>query len=560
MSANEVAWALQEVGERSQDVYGRFGLWPGRVEDVDDPQRLGRVRVRIFHLNGDKRSTPTTGLPWASVLSLGGGGFDYGSGGRNYIVGSTVMVAFQQGDERSPVVVGGLHGAPIRDGVNPVEYLTVDGQSQNEIEQTWQPEEGNEIPKDVFGDAADGDTHPTRTVWQKSYKGHTIMCEDRDGLEFLKIIDRAGQVIEMNCPVTEEENANNGQQRGNRNASNDTQLPQSALINQKAFIRLKDVGGQEILLDGSGGNEKIILRSRNRQGSSRQTVVISSAKGREKIEIQDKQGNRVTVDPNSAKESIVLIDYSGNKATFNAEDGLIEFRGSAGELHETGSFTATFDQEKTESIGGNETTRVLGNKFLDVMNDLTTSISGMTSAVFGGALQATLANTPASGVPATTALSVEIAQGGALISTVIGDLDFITAAGNIEVSTTLGNADFLATTGNVTVNAGTGNITVTATVGDAELGSLSSTTTIQGPLGISLGGVAAAFTICRGDQTASALNLISTVGVADVRVVMGIPVPPVSWLNLPALLQPFITAGTPLAIQSQIGSVKNTTI
>ena len=50
---------------------GKEGLvwWQGIVEDVNDPEALGRVRVRIFGFhNEDKSLLPTVKLPWASPI------------------------------------------------------------------------------------------------------------------------------------------------------------------------------------------------------------------------------------------------------------------------------------------------------------------------------------------------------------------------------------------------------------------------------------------------------------------------------------------------------------
>lgn len=434
--SNEVNWALGEIGDQSQDVYGRIGLWPGRVEDIDDPQQLGRIRVRIFHLHGDNRSTPISGLPWAKVLSLGGGGYDYGSAGSQYIVGSTVLVAFEQGDERAPIVLGGIHGAPVRDAKNPVEYLTVDGRTYSQVDSAWVPEEGNEVPKDVFGDSAEGDTHPTRTVWKKSYKGHTILCEDRDGFEFFRIVDRAGQVVELNCPVTDSANANNAQQRGHRNAIDDTQLAQSDLVNGRAYIRLKDVAGQEIILDGQQNSEEIRLVSRNRQGSTTQKITLSSAKGREKIEIIDKAGNRIIVDPNSSK-SIQILDIAGNEIYFSSEDGIAKYIAASNAEEIVGrAKTVEVTGKLQETIGGDRDVRVLGNAFLSALNDLSANVTGMTSAILSGALQVQVVNAPADGTPKEYGMDVNVATGHARMKTEIGNTEMETTLGNVNVVTT----------------------------------------------------------------------------------------------------------------------------
>ena len=515
-----LAEALDETLGKSLSTYNRTGCWAGRVEDINDPRRLNRLRVRIYQIHGDKRSTPTSALPWAELADAGGGGYDYGSAGQLYPVGSTVWVMFITGDERFPVVIGGRRGAPVRDEKNPIEFLTTDGQSYDGISAPWLPPEGNEMPKDVFDESADDDTFPTRSVWHKSYKGHTILVEDRDGAEFLKIIDRSGQVIELNCPVTPEENANNKQQRGSRNSSNDSQLPQSSLVGQRGFIRLKDVGGNEILLDGASNNERILIKSTNRQGASAQTIELSSAKGREKITVVDKQGNTLVIDPNNPAESIVLKDFAGNEISFNAEKGFITTKASTNEIHEVGGVSSTIGSDRTETIGGSEDTKIAGNKLLNVLGDLAASIAGMSSLVVGGAVQASISNMPISGVPATTALSIEILMGGFLVNSKVNadPMKISTLAGNIEFSTLAGM------------------IKATTVAGTAEFGSETLQTTIKGPLGVLLGGPAAAFSIAYGEGVQAALTTIGTMAAADIRVCMGIPVPPTALAGLAGAL------------------------
>lgn len=356
------------------------------------------------------------------------------------------MVSYYMGDERSPIVMGGVHGVTVeREEKNPVEFLTVDGQTHSQVDSAWLPPLGNEVPKDVFGDSADGDTHPTRTVWQKSFKGHTILVEDRDGHEFLRIIDRAGQVIEMDCPVTEEANSNNGEQRGVRNSVDDNQVSQSSLVNGRGYIRLKDVAGQELILDGKTNSEEIRIVSRNRQGSTSQQVVISSAKGREKIQLLDKGGNTVTIDPN-AEKSITVADAAGNEISFSSEDGLARYIAANG-VEETvaSQKSVTINGKLEEVVGGDRDISVLGNALLSAINDLSANVGGMTSAVLSGAFQLQVVNAPADGTPKDYGSDINVAIGHARTKT---------EAGNNELEATIGDVNLLPTAVGGTVNAG----------------------------------------------------------------------------------------------------------
>lgn len=415
------------------------GCWPGRVESTDDPKRIDRVRVRVIAFHGTKDDTPTKALPWASVMSLNGGGLDYGSSGQQYPVGSNVWVMFALGKLEHPVVMGGYRcDRRVPDGINDGHLLTLDGVSDSGADTTWSPDEDeSEHPKDVFEDSYQGDNHPTITVWQKSFKGHTILVEDRDGFEFLQIIDRAGQVIEMNCPVTETANEGNSEQRGSRSAIRDNQVDQGNLVGGRAFIRLKDIAGQEILLDGRSGNEQIKLLSRNRLGTAEQRLILSSGKGKEGIELVDKQGTRIKLDPNGTVP-IILEDYAGNKIEFDADAGTIRV-GSAAASEETvtSNKDVTVGGYLKEIIGGDHNVKVVGKRQINVVSDFSGSVGGLSSLALTGPAQVQIANTqlPA-GVPAATGFALEVILGNVELVCTVGSQTLKAPLGiNLEGST-----------------------------------------------------------------------------------------------------------------------------
>jgi uncharacterized protein involved in type VI secretion and phage assembly len=75
----------------------------GQVVDVQDPQRMGRVRVRLFAFDGtDGQDAPV----WARV-AVPFAGADYGAV-MIPNVDDEVLVVFAGGDARQPVVVGSL--------------------------------------------------------------------------------------------------------------------------------------------------------------------------------------------------------------------------------------------------------------------------------------------------------------------------------------------------------------------------------------------------------------------------------------------------------------------
>lgn len=337
MSSSQV---LQDM-RRAQDSY-RSGVWVGRVESLEDPEQMNRIRVRVLMIHGEDDQTPTKALPWAEIADMFGGGFDFGSGGLVFPIGSTVWVMFEMGDERFPIVIGGRRGKIKRNDNNPQKMLTNDSDTSPVGDKTWKPPEDNELPKDIFEE--DGAAlHPTRTVWMKSFKGHTIMVEDGDEKEFLRIIDRAGQTIEMSCPVSSSKNEDNAEQRGVRTSIKDDQVEQDSLVESVASIRIKDIAGQEILMFGKKEEEAITITSRNRDESSVQKVTISSKKDEEFILMEDKDGNHLLLD--TAAGLMTMEDKDGNLLAIDAENELIAMQDKSGNKIEidTGGEVATID-------------------------------------------------------------------------------------------------------------------------------------------------------------------------------------------------------------------------
>lgn len=82
--------------------HARAGLTVGQVTSNNDPEKRGRVKVRFPGMTSDSETT------WARVVSVGGGA----KRGAVWIpeVDDEVLVGFEGGDARQPVVIGGLFG------------------------------------------------------------------------------------------------------------------------------------------------------------------------------------------------------------------------------------------------------------------------------------------------------------------------------------------------------------------------------------------------------------------------------------------------------------------
>lgn len=141
-----------------------IGIVIGLVDDLKDPDQLGRVRVKFPHLDGQPSD-------WARLVSLMAGK-DRGTFFRPE-VGDEVVVAFEQGEPRRPYVLGAL-------------WSSVD------------------VPPADDGKPADNN-------WRqiKSRSGHIIKLDDTRGAEVITIIDKdsqrkvvldsAGQKIQVVC-------------------------------------------------------------------------------------------------------------------------------------------------------------------------------------------------------------------------------------------------------------------------------------------------------------------------------------------------------------------------
>jgi hypothetical protein len=98
-----------------------FIWWTGQVEDVKDPLKIGRCRVRIVgQHSADKKAVPTTSLPWAHCLqpTTSAGFAGIGSSPTGLLVGSWVVGFFQDGENmQHPVIMGSFGGInpPIED-------------------------------------------------------------------------------------------------------------------------------------------------------------------------------------------------------------------------------------------------------------------------------------------------------------------------------------------------------------------------------------------------------------------------------------------------------------
>lgn len=123
-------------------------IYQGVVEDIKDPMKLSRVKVRVFGLHTeDKSKISTESLPWALVAfpttsaSMSG----VGASPSGLLKGSWVYVFFTDSDEQYPVVFAALPAKP-KDDKKPKEDFGDEDKSENQA-----AEDRNDV-KDSDGD------------------------------------------------------------------------------------------------------------------------------------------------------------------------------------------------------------------------------------------------------------------------------------------------------------------------------------------------------------------------------------------------------------------------
>ena len=143
-----------------------FGVYPASVLDVVDPEKLGRVLIRLPRSQDDLEA-------WARVATLMVGN----NRGSWFVpdVGDEVLVIFEAGDPRCPYVIGALWN----DRDRPPE--TMDTAGQNNLKMI------------------------------RSRSGIRISLDDGDGQETLKLETPAGQTVTLkDGPGTIEVRDSNG--------------------------------------------------------------------------------------------------------------------------------------------------------------------------------------------------------------------------------------------------------------------------------------------------------------------------------------------------------------
>jgi len=301
-----------------------YGKYRAFVRDNHDPERLGRLRLEIPAVLGTGKDNWSE---WASPCAAYGGNDDIGS----FLVpeeGASVWAEFEGGQVQYPIWVG-VWFAKSNPGEQPEEAKRLcdeaackdceDNLEHNQPPDSLEHKKYHQHPPFYC---------PRRKVLFKSETGHTIVVDDKDGEEFLKIIDRAGQIIEMLCPVKPESQAGNALPRGTKTAIQGDQMDIDVDIKDKrASIEIVDLCRQTLRFEAWKDEEKIHIQSCDAQRSRWQKILLDTTKDREKIHVWGLNGQQyVLIDSTKDAERIQVRDKAGSEVILDATSGNVVVR------------------------------------------------------------------------------------------------------------------------------------------------------------------------------------------------------------------------------------------
>jgi hypothetical protein len=120
----------------------------GVIEDINDPLKAGRVRVRIFGIHTDDTSlVPISSLPWAMCLCpiQSGSVSGIGISPTGIVQGAWVAVEFLDNDNQYPVVIGSIHGNPVKEVKDAVGEELIFSESSVDDQNVVRDSSGNPI-------------------------------------------------------------------------------------------------------------------------------------------------------------------------------------------------------------------------------------------------------------------------------------------------------------------------------------------------------------------------------------------------------------------------------
>ena len=303
------------------------GVYRGRVECVDDPLRLGRVRVRIPSMHGVPEDNdnydnciPPDQLPWARLSTPFPSGYDYGS----LVVpevGSYVYLMYECGTT-SLVCIGGCYG---RDAQNlkPLGSLVEDDSSTKYSSsggKWYSPVMHNEVPKD-YQLGLDNKRRPNISVIYKSPKGASVLINEEDDNESITLLDRLGNALRFLSPVSKSDNFLNGKSRGVKSSITEDSIPDDYSSRKPFGTILKTISGQVFrLLSFPKTRSRVLeLVNKSEYNSNKSSGIYSICSDEDSvINVFSKNGDLLS-----------RVSISSNSITVSSGDNLIHLSESS---------------------------------------------------------------------------------------------------------------------------------------------------------------------------------------------------------------------------------------
>lgn len=326
------------IGEKSsRDHRNLGGIYLGKVEYNLDPEKLGRIKVRVHGIDPPQDKCSTHDLSWARPCFLGAS-----SDAGTFVVplsGSHVWVAYESGFYQRPIYLGSYFGkleqTPkySRNQENlPFEEITMLPQTEERPQgggnDNWQGDSGNETPKDVWEADRVHDLEPVCSVLHKSPKGHTLKTNDGDEGEETRLIDQFGQFIEMVSNVLKDENRYNNLRRGTKDVHSDPNDLEK-LVEETSWVKVMNSSRSWLNLEAKKDKEKVLLRVSDQDQRRIMEIRLDNTKFKEKIEILalDKM-HRITLDCTKGAEKVMILDKAKSSVIMDSLTGILTVKGA----------------------------------------------------------------------------------------------------------------------------------------------------------------------------------------------------------------------------------------
>jgi hypothetical protein len=196
--------------------FGNLVWFVGVIEDINDPLKTNRVRVRCIGFHSDnKAEIPTDTLPWAPLVNTG-----LAASAPNFVNGEWVVGFFLDGNKaQSPVVWGTMTGIPSAaadpsrgfndpNGVYPrnIGVPTNSELARNELTGsdpiTLSRDSVKKGVRKANGGSWDEPSSAYNAVYPNNHVietagGHFVEIDDTSGAERLHVYHKAGTFVEM---------------------------------------------------------------------------------------------------------------------------------------------------------------------------------------------------------------------------------------------------------------------------------------------------------------------------------------------------------------------------